>query len=71
MRPQSSLAFFPSPPAREICPLLAVSPYLKSLTLVAANKLVHLFEVFSTPKFVLANEVNHHLVFYLLEVRFV
>ena len=44
-----------------------VSPYLKTLTLVAANKLVRLFEVFSSAKFVLANETNHHLVFYLLE----
>lgn len=46
-----------------------ISPYLKTLTLIASNKLVHLFEVFSSPRFILANETNHHLVFYLLEVR--
>ena len=47
-----------------------MSPYLKSLTLVAANKLVHLMEIFSTKKFLSASENNHHLIFFLLEVRF-
>lgn len=44
-----------------------ISAYIKSLSLVAANKLVHLFEVFSSPRFLFAKEQNHHLVFYLLE----
>eukprot|EP00794_Sanderia_malayensis_P008932 gene8932-9884_t len=44
-----------------------VSPYLKSLSMVAANKLLHLLEAFSTPWFLFANGTNHHLVFFLLE----
>lgn len=47
--------------------LVNISPYLKQVSLVAANKLVHLFEVFSSPKFILAAEANHHLIFFLLE----
>jgi hypothetical protein len=46
----------------------AVSPYLKSINLLAANKLVHLFQVFSSPRFIMAAEQNHRLVFFLLEV---
>lgn len=48
------------------CP--AVSPYLKSLSMVAANKLLHLLEAFSTPWFLFSSPQNHHLVFFLLEV---
>ena len=47
--------------------LVNVSPYLKRLSLVAANKLVHLFEVFTSRRFLLAAERNHHLVFFLVE----
>lgn len=43
------------------------TPYLKKTSLVAANKLVHLFEVFSSPRFMFACEDNHKLVFFLLE----
>uniref|UniRef100_A0A8C2S306 HID1 domain containing n=1 Tax=Capra hircus TaxID=9925 RepID=A0A8C2S306_CAPHI len=43
-----------------------VSPYLKSLSMVAANKLLHLLEAFSTTWFLFS--ANHHLVFFLLEV---
>lgn len=43
------------------------SPYLKKTSLVAANKLVHLFEVFSSPRFLFASQDNHHLMFFLLE----
>lgn len=45
-----------------------VSPYLKSLSMVAANKLVHLLEAFSTPWFLYSSPANHHLVFFILEV---
>lgn len=45
----------------------SVSPYLKSLSMVAANKLLHLLEAFSTPWFLFSVAQNHHLVFFLLE----
>ncbi|XP_044600854.1 protein HID1 isoform X2 [Equus asinus] len=45
-----------------------VSPYLKSLSMVAANKLLHLLEAFSTTWFLFSAAQNHHLVFFLLEV---
>ncbi|XP_030631630.1 protein HID1-like [Chanos chanos] len=45
-----------------------VSPYLKSLSMVAANKLLHLLEAFSTSWFLFSSSQNHHLVFFLLEV---
>ncbi|XP_026077933.1 protein HID1-like isoform X2 [Carassius auratus] len=48
--------------------IVNVSPYLKSLSMVAANKLLHLLEVFSSPWFLFFSPVNHHLVFFLLEV---
>ncbi|CAB1350091.1 unnamed protein product [Coregonus sp. 'balchen'] len=44
-----------------------VSPYLKSLSMVAANKLLHLLEAFSTNWFLFSASQNHHLVFFLLE----
>uniref|UniRef100_A0A8C4R4U4 HID1 domain containing b n=1 Tax=Eptatretus burgeri TaxID=7764 RepID=A0A8C4R4U4_EPTBU len=44
-----------------------LSPYLKSLSMVAANKLMHLLEAFSTPWFLFSAPHNHHLVFFLLE----
>lgn len=47
------------------CP--TVSPYLKSLSMVAANKLLHLLEAFSTTWFLFSAAQNHHLVFFLLE----
>nr|XP_028692608.1 protein HID1 isoform X5 [Macaca mulatta]XP_028692609.1 protein HID1 isoform X5 [Macaca mulatta] len=45
-----------------------VSPYLKSLSMVTANKLLHLLEAFSTTWFLFSAAQNHHLVFFLLEV---
>ena len=36
--------------------------------MVAANKLLHLLEAFSTPWYLFSNPANHHLVFFLLEV---
>ncbi|XP_034414648.1 protein HID1b isoform X2 [Cyclopterus lumpus] len=48
--------------------IVNVSPYLKSLSMLAANKLLHLLEAFSTPWFLFSSQQNHHLVFFLLEV---
>ncbi|KAM3592709.1 uncharacterized protein V6R79_023888 [Siganus canaliculatus] len=48
--------------------IVNISPYLKSLSMVAANKLLHLLEAFSTPWFLFSVSQNHHLVFFLLEV---
>lgn len=36
--------------------------------MVAANKLIHLVEAFSTPWFLFSSPTNHHLVFFLLEI---
>uniref|UniRef100_A0A3Q1I459 HID1 domain containing b n=1 Tax=Anabas testudineus TaxID=64144 RepID=A0A3Q1I459_ANATE len=48
--------------------IVNISPYLKSLSMVSANKLLHLLEAFSTPWFLFSTPQNHHLVFFLLEV---
>ncbi|CAB3400506.1 unnamed protein product [Caenorhabditis bovis] len=48
--------------------IVNVSPYLKSISMVASNKLLHLVEAFSTPWFLFSSPTNHHLVFFLLEV---
>ncbi len=47
--------------------LVNVSPYLKSLCMLSASKLLHLLEAFSTPWFMASAPHNHHLVFFLLE----
>lgn len=48
--------------------IVNVSPYLKTLTMVSAIKLLHLMEAFSTPWFLYSNNSNYHLVFFLLEI---
>ncbi|KAL3877484.1 hypothetical protein ACJMK2_035185, partial [Sinanodonta woodiana] len=48
--------------------IVNVSPYLKTLSMVASTKLLHLLEAFSTSWFLYASPTNHHLVFFLLEV---
>uniref|UniRef100_A0A8C6WL31 HID1 domain containing b n=1 Tax=Neogobius melanostomus TaxID=47308 RepID=A0A8C6WL31_9GOBI len=48
--------------------IVNISPYLKSLSMVAASKLLHLLEAFSTPWFLFSSPQNNHLVFFLLEV---
>ncbi|KRY56134.1 Protein HID1 [Trichinella britovi] len=48
--------------------IVNVSPYLKSMSMVAASKLLHLLEVFSTPWYLYAAPNNHHMVFFLLEI---
>ncbi|XP_077974353.1 protein HID1-like [Styela clava] len=46
--------------------IVNVSPYLKSLSMVASTKLLHLLEAFGTPWFLFSSPHNHHLVFFLL-----
>ena len=48
--------------------LVNVSPYLKTLSMVASAKILHLLEAFSTQWFLFSNPTNHHLVFFLLEI---
>ena len=48
--------------------LCNVSPYIKSMSMTAACKLLHLVEAFSTPWFLVSNPTNHNLVFFLLEM---
>ena len=45
-----------------------ISPYWKSMSLVAAVKLVNLFELFSSPKFLFSGEFAHRHLALLLEV---
>ena len=48
--------------------LCNLSPYAKCIDLVAAVKLVNLFELFTSPKFLYAAEANHVYVSLLLEL---
>ncbi|KAL0271884.1 UNVERIFIED_CONTAM: hypothetical protein PYX00_005053 [Menopon gallinae] len=48
--------------------LVNVSPYLKTLSMVASTKLLHLLEAFSTPWFLFSAPANNHLIFFLLEI---
>nr|XP_057923342.1 protein HID1b isoform X2 [Doryrhamphus excisus] len=48
--------------------IVNISPYLKSLSMVASQKLLHLLEVFSSPQFLFTAVHNHQLVFFLLEI---
>ncbi|VDO09678.1 unnamed protein product, partial [Rodentolepis nana] len=45
-----------------------VSPYVKSLSMVSASKLLHLTEAFSQPWFLYSAPNNYQLVLFLLEV---
>ncbi|KAJ3119325.1 hypothetical protein HK098_005592 [Nowakowskiella sp. JEL0407] len=47
--------------------LANVSPYVKGLTVVTANKLLGMWGVFVNGAWLCANETNHKAVFYLLE----
>ena len=48
--------------------IVNISPYIKSLCMVASTKLLHLLEIFSNVSFLLSNPNNYYLVFFLLEV---
>jgi hypothetical protein len=43
------------------------APLIKTLTAVAANKLVSLFSVMSLPAYILANEFNHRMLAMIIE----
>mmetsp|Transcript_19013 Transcript_19013/g.31170 ORF Transcript_19013/g.31170 Transcript_19013/m.31170 type:complete len:747 (-) Transcript_19013:439-2679(-) len=47
--------------------LCNITPYVKTLSRAAAGKLLHLSEVFALPRYLFANENNHHYVFFLLD----
>ena len=46
------------------------SPYVKGVSVVAATKLLQLFLAFSAPAFILAEEGNPRLVYYLRVLQF-
>ncbi|KAI8810496.1 high-temperature-induced dauer-formation protein-domain-containing protein [Cladochytrium replicatum] len=48
--------------------LANVSPYVKGLSVVAANKLMTLFSAFASPGFMFAAEGHHKYIFYVLEI---
>jgi hypothetical protein len=48
--------------------LTNVSPYIKSLTVVSVNKLMSLFTSYSNAGFMLANENNHKMIFYIIDI---
>ncbi len=45
-----------------------ITPYLKTISLPACMKLLNLFEVFSTPRYLLANKANHQYLFFLVDI---
>jgi hypothetical protein len=49
--------------------LANVSPFVKAVSMVTSNKLMHLFKLLSRPRFLFANERNHRYIFFLLNVR--
>ena len=48
--------------------LCNVSPYLKTMSMVGASKLMALFEAFASKKFLYSSERNHQYVYLLLEL---
>lgn len=50
-----------------IITLTNVSPFMRNLSILSANRLVALFKSFSSPSFLLADEGNPRLVYYLTE----
>ena len=45
-----------------------ISPYLKSMCLPACSKLLNLFEIFSSERYLLSQETNHQYVFFLMDI---
>lgn len=45
-----------------------ISPMIKSLSAATANKLVALFNVFSSPTFLLAKKQNHRMLFHIIYI---
>jgi hypothetical protein len=50
-----------------IITLTNLSPFFKSLSILSSNRLLALFSSFSSPNFILADEGNPRLLYYLLE----
>jgi hypothetical protein len=48
--------------------IVNISPYIKSLSMVASTKILHLLEAFSNNAFLFSNPNNYYLVFFILEV---
>jgi hypothetical protein len=48
--------------------IVNISPYIKTLCMVASTKLLHLLEAFSSSSFLFANNNNYNLIFFLLEI---
>ncbi|KAI9199583.1 high-temperature-induced dauer-formation protein-domain-containing protein [Polychytrium aggregatum] len=48
--------------------LVNTSPYLKGMTIMTLTKLMNLLSSFSNPAFLLVNEANHRLLYYLVEM---
>lgn len=48
--------------------LTNISPYFKNLSILSANRLMALFTSFSNPAFLLADEGNPRVLFYLIEL---
>lgn len=48
--------------------IVNISPYLKTLSMLAGNCLIHLFEIFSSPAVVFTEPNYHQLVIFLLEI---
>lgn len=48
--------------------LCNVSPYIGSISMIAAMRLLGLFEIFSTPRLLLTKERAHTFAFVLLEI---
>lgn len=44
-----------------------ISPYVKDLSIVTANKLLQMFVAFSSVPFLFSNAANHGLIFFLLD----
>lgn len=59
----------PSSVAQVLLTLLSnISPYLTKLSLFASVKLLNLFELFTSPKFLYANQTNHQYATMMLDI---
>ena len=45
-----------------------ISPYIKTMSLVASLKLINLYEIFSSKVFLLKNQSNNQYIFFLLDI---
>jgi len=45
-----------------------ISPYIKTLSLISSLKLINLYEIFSSKRFLLSNLYNNQYIFFLLDI---